>query len=98
MLVPFGAGDGTDVPARFFGAELAKVLGQNFVVSNVEGAGGTVGGTQLSQAAADGYNLGFLPVGTTTTQPPFKRNQLQRKQLDADLHGQPWPVLSRRWK
>lgn len=73
MLVPFGAGGGTDVPARFFAAEMEKILGQNIVVSNVEGAGGTVGATQLSQADADGYNLGFMPVGTTTTQPHLKR-------------------------
>ncbi len=33
----------------------------------------TVGATQLSQAAADGYNLGFLPVGTTTTRPRLKK-------------------------
>ncbi len=73
MLVPFGAGGGTDVPARFFAAEMEEILGQNIVVTNVEGAGGTVGATQLSQADADGYNLGFLPVGTTTTQPHLKK-------------------------
>ena len=73
VLVPFGAGGGTDVPARFFAAELEEILGQNVIVSNVDGAGGTVGATQLSQAAADGYNLGFMPVGTTTTQPHLKR-------------------------
>ncbi|MEO1248502.1 MAG: tripartite tricarboxylate transporter substrate binding protein [Pseudomonadota bacterium] len=73
LLVPFGAGGGTDVPARFFAAEMEEILGQNIVVSNVEGAGGTVGATQLSQADADGYNLGFLPVGTTTTQPHLKK-------------------------
>lgn len=75
MLVPFGAGGGTDVPARFFAAELEKILGQNVVVSNVEGAGGTIGATQLSTADADGYNLGFLPVGTMTTQPHLKRTR-----------------------
>jgi len=72
MLVPFGAGGGTDVPARFFAAEMEEILGQNIVVSNVEGAGGTVGATQLSEADADGYNLGFLPVGTMTTQPHLR--------------------------
>ena len=75
MLVPFGAGGGTDVPARFFAAEMEQILGQNVVVTNVEGAGGTVGATQLSKAKADGYNLGFLPVGTTTTQPHLKRTK-----------------------
>ncbi len=73
ILVPFGAGGGTDVPARFFAVELEEILGQNIIVSNVEGAGGTVGATQLSQAAADGYNLGFIPVGTMTTQPHLKK-------------------------
>lgn len=73
VMVPFGAGGGTDVPARFFAAEMEKILGQNIVVSNVDGAGGTVGATQLSQADADGYSLGFMPVGTTTTQPHLKR-------------------------
>ena len=72
MLVPFGAGGGTDVPARFFAAEMEEILGKNIVVSNVEGAGGTVGATQLSEADADGYNLGFLPVGTMTTQPHLR--------------------------
>lgn len=72
MLVPFGADGGTDVPVRLFSAELAKILGRNIVVSNVEGAGITVGATQLSQAAADGYKLRFLPVGTSTTQPHLK--------------------------
>ena len=73
VMVPFGAGGGTDVPARFFAAEMEKILGQNIVVSNVDGAGGTIGATQLSQAEADGYNLGFMPVGTTTTQPHLKK-------------------------
>lgn len=72
VLIPFSAGGGTDVPGRFFTAEMEQLLGVNFVVSNVEGAGGTIGATQLSQAAADGYNLGFMPVGTTTTQPHLK--------------------------
>lgn len=75
VMVPFGAGGGTDVPARFFAAEMEKILGQNIIVSNVEGAGGTIGATQLSRADADGYNLGFMPVGTTTTQPHLKRTK-----------------------
>ncbi len=73
VMVPFGAGGGTDVPARFFAAEMEVILDQNIIVSNVEGAGGTVGATQLSKAEANGYNLGFMPVGTTTTQPHLKK-------------------------
>jgi len=51
----------------------AEILGVNLVVSNVDGAGGTIGATQLSEADADGYSLGFMPVGTTTTQPHIKK-------------------------
>lgn len=72
VMVPFAAGGGADVPARFLAEELEKGLGQSIVVTNVVGAGGTVGATQLSNAEADGYNLGFLPVGTTTTQPHLR--------------------------
>lgn len=69
MIVPFIAGGGTDVPARFFAQELEDILGRNVVVSNVDGAGGTIGATQMSEADPDGYNLLFAPVGTMTTQP-----------------------------
>lgn len=72
MVVPFIAGGGTDVPARFFASELEGILGQNVVVSNVDGAGGTIGATQQAAAAADGYNLLFAPVGTMTTQPHLR--------------------------
>lgn len=75
MMIPFAAGGGTDVPGRFFAAEMEKILDANIIVSNVTGAGGTVGATQLSNADADGYSLGFMPVGTTTTQPHLKRTK-----------------------
>ena len=72
VMVPFAAGGGADVPARFLAMELEKELGQSVIVTNVVGAGGTIGATQLSDAQADGYNLGFMPVGTTTTQPHLR--------------------------
>ncbi len=79
ILVPFSAGGGADVPARFLAAEFEKIFGKNFVVSNVSGAGGTVGATQLSKAKPDGYSLGFLPVGTTTTQPHIRKTEYNDK-------------------
>ena len=72
VMVPFAAGGGADVPARFLAVELEKELGQSVIVTNVVGAGGTVGATQLADSNADGYNLGFMPVGTTTTQPHLR--------------------------
>ena len=73
VMVPFIAGGGADIPARFLSAEMEKILGKTVIVSNVAGAGGTVGATQLSKADPDGYSLGFMPVGTTTTQPHLKK-------------------------
>ncbi len=72
VMVPFAAGGGADVPARLLAPELEQQLGQTVVVTNVVGAGGTVGATQLSTTDPDGYNLGFMPVGTTTTQPHLR--------------------------
>lgn len=73
MIVPFVAGGGTDVPARFFGSEMEKILGQNIVVSNLDGAGGTIGANRVANADPGGYELLFAPVGTMTTQ-PYLRN------------------------
>ncbi len=72
IMVPFAAGGGADVPARFLAQELERELGQSIVVTNVVGAGGTIGATQLADGPSDGYNIGFMPVGTTTTQPHLR--------------------------
>ncbi|MEM7445392.1 MAG: tripartite tricarboxylate transporter substrate binding protein [Pseudomonadota bacterium] len=72
LVVPFIAGGGSDVPARFFAAAMEPILGQNIVVTNVDGAGGTIGATQMADAEPDGYNLLFAPVGTMTTQPHLR--------------------------
>ncbi len=79
VMIPFSAGGGTDVPGRLFAQEMEKILGANIVVSNVQGAGGTIGATQLSKAKPDGYNLGFMPVGTTTTQPHIRKTAYNDK-------------------
>lgn len=109
MLVPFGADGGTDVPARFFAAKLAKILGQNIVVSNVEGVGSTVGATQLSQAAADCYNFGFLPSVrrplsrisniSVTTQTTGRRSAWSAKvhsisSFEVTARSHPWMTIS----
>ncbi len=75
VMIPFSAGGGTDVPGRFFAQEMEEILGTDIIVTNVEGAGGVIGATQLSQADPDGYSLGFMPVGTTTTQPHMRETE-----------------------
>jgi tripartite-type tricarboxylate transporter receptor subunit TctC len=58
VIVPFAAG-GIDVIARFIAQRLSKQLGQEFVVENIGGAGGSIGTTRAAKAAPDGYSLLF---------------------------------------
>src|SRR4051794_1809772 len=62
VLVPFAAGGNTDVLARVFAERLSARLGQQFVIENRAGAGGTTGVVSMTKAPADGYTLG---VATT---------------------------------
>ena len=59
LVVPFGAGGGTDIPARLLAGMMEKRLGQPIVVQNVSGAGGTLGVAQVAAAKPDGYKLYF---------------------------------------
>ena len=69
MIVPWGAGGGTDTLARTFAAMLEEELGQPINVVNRTGAGGVVGHTAMATAAADGYTIGLGTVEFTTYRP-----------------------------
>lgn len=55
VVVPFPVGGGTDAFARPLSAQLTKQLGQQVIIDNKGGAGGTLGATVAAKAAADGY-------------------------------------------
>lgn len=57
MVVPFPAGGGTDAFARPLSAQFSKQTGRQLIIDNKGGAGGTVGATQASKLAPDGYGL-----------------------------------------
>jgi len=59
VLVPSTAGGGIDLLARMFAQRLSEQMGQQFVVDNVGGAGGTIASGTLARAAPDGYTLIF---------------------------------------
>ena len=63
-IVPFAAGGPTDVIARITGEYMSKVLGQQIVIENVKGAGGTTGIARGAQAKADGYSIMMGHMGT----------------------------------
>ena len=57
IIVPYPAGQGTDVAARHFADQLSKTLAQNFIVDNRPGATGNVGSEAAARSAPDGYTL-----------------------------------------
>ena len=57
VIVPVAAGGANDTTARLFAQRLAEVLGQQFYVENITGAGGNIAFAQAARASADGYTL-----------------------------------------
>jgi tripartite-type tricarboxylate transporter receptor subunit TctC len=64
VIVPFAAGGPTDALARILCAKMSEILGQQMIVENVGGAGGTIGVSKAAKAANDGYTLLFTHMGT----------------------------------
>src|SRR5918998_982837 len=65
FLNPFPAGGGTDTFARPIAARLSQTLGEQVLVENQGGAGGTVGAANAAKRAPDGYNWFFGAVHHT---------------------------------
>lgn len=63
ILIGFGAGGGTDVATRILADGLSESLGQQFVVENRPGAGGTIAGGMAAKAPKDGYTLLAISMG-----------------------------------
>ena len=57
LIVPFAAGGPSDVIARLIGQSMSTTLGQQVVIENVAGAGGTAGAARAAGAQPDGYTL-----------------------------------------
>ena len=57
LVVPFPAGGGTDAFARPLAAQLSQQLGQQVIIDNRGGAGGTIGADHVAKAANDGYTF-----------------------------------------
>ncbi len=74
IIVPFGAGGGTDSDARGFQPHFAAALGgATVIVKNTDGAAGTIGAAEAAKAKPDGYTLGFLPIGPAVIQPHLRQ-------------------------
>ncbi|MEI2827727.1 MAG: tripartite tricarboxylate transporter substrate-binding protein [Dermatophilaceae bacterium] len=66
MVVPFSAGGPTDTVARLVAEPMSKTLGQQIIVQNVEGAGGTLGAGEVAKAKNDGYKILMHHIGMST--------------------------------
>jgi tripartite-type tricarboxylate transporter receptor subunit TctC len=65
----FAPGSASDIASRAWCAAMTEVTGQQFVVDNRTGAGGTIGTTALARSAPDGYTIGLSGIGSLVIAP-----------------------------
>jgi tripartite-type tricarboxylate transporter receptor subunit TctC len=73
MVVPFAAGGPTDTVARLIGAPMSKSLGQQVIVENVGGAGGTIAAGRVASASPDGYTILIHHIGMSTAPALYRK-------------------------
>ncbi len=81
MVVPFAAGGPTDTVGRLIAEKMSASLGQQVIVENVGGAGGTLGAGQVAAAAPDGYTILLHHIGMATSATLYR--SLAYKPLEA---------------
>lgn len=73
MIVPFTAGGPTDTVARLVAEKMSGDLGQQIIVENVGGAGGTLGAGQVAKADPDGYTILLHHIGMATADTLYRK-------------------------
>jgi tripartite-type tricarboxylate transporter receptor subunit TctC len=68
-VVPFAPGGSSTLVARFMGEEMAKELGQSFIIENKPGGGGNIAMQEVARAEPDGYTLIIGHVGSLAMNP-----------------------------
>jgi len=81
VIVPFAAGGPTDTVARLVAQSMSKTLGQQVIIENVGGAGGTIGAARVAKADPDGYTLLLHHIGQSTA--PSLYRKLSYNALDS---------------
>jgi tripartite-type tricarboxylate transporter receptor subunit TctC len=74
LVVPFPAGGSADLIGRAAAKKMSEGLGQQVVVENRAGAGGTIGAVAVARSPADGYTLGLGTVSTLAMAPVVRAN------------------------
>jgi tripartite-type tricarboxylate transporter receptor subunit TctC len=86
IISPFPPGGPSDTSARLVIGPMSKALGQQIIVENVTGAGGTIGSNRVAKARPDGYTLGVSGSGTHAAA-EFLNKDLPYKSTDFDQIG-----------
>lgn len=82
LVIPFAAGGSTDVVGRIVAERMSQELGQQVVVQNVGGAGGSLGAQQVAQAEPDGYTILMGTVATHALNPLILKQKPYDPQAD----------------
>ena len=80
MVVPFAPGGSSEIVGRLIGQKLAELWGQQFVIDNRPGGGGSIGAETVARATPDGYTIMFTNPG------PGLHNVLLRKKPSYSLN------------
>lgn len=72
MVVPFAAGGPTDTVARLVAEKMSADLGEQVIVENVAGAGGTLGAAQVASAEPDGHTILLHHIGMATAETLYR--------------------------
>ena len=80
MVVPFAPGGSSEIVGRLMGQKLAELWGQQFVIDNRPGGGGSIGAETVARATPDGYTIMFTNPG------PGLHNVLLRKKPSYTLN------------
>jgi tripartite-type tricarboxylate transporter receptor subunit TctC len=100
LIVPFAAGGPTDVIARIAAEHMSRTLGQQIVIENVLGAGGTTASTRAMRASPDGYTIIMGHMGTHAASVALYPNLAYKPDVDfapiGMVAGTPVLILARR--
>lgn len=73
VVMPYAAGGPGDTITRLFASSMTKSLGQQMIVDNTSGAGGTIGSTKVARAKPDGYMLLMVHISHATSPALYRK-------------------------
>ena len=73
VVMPYAAGGPGDTLTRIFASSMTKLLGQQMIVDNTSGAGGTIGSTKVARAKPDGHMLLMVHISHATSPALYRK-------------------------